>query len=175
MKKSARLLYLITLISVLVACGSTPSGGDEPGGQALRASPAATARQATSPPTPPATVVEPTATLTAEPTAGAPTAETPTAAAPTATNTLTAVPPTEVPVETPTEPSPKVPMSTSDVQRITATEAKSLLDSGEAMLYDTRSAAAYDAVHAAGALSFPEAEAAARFAELPTDKSLVFY
>jgi rhodanese-related sulfurtransferase len=61
------------------------------------------------------------------------------------------------------------------VQRITPAEAKSLLDSGEAVLYDTRSAGAYEALHAAGALSFPEAEAAARVGELPADKSLVFY
>ena len=68
-----------------------------------------------------------------------------------------------------------VPRSASDVQRITPAEAKSLVDSGEAVLYDARSAADYNALHASGALSFPEADAAGRFGELPADKSLIFY
>jgi rhodanese-related sulfurtransferase len=61
------------------------------------------------------------------------------------------------------------------VQRITPAEASSLLDGGEAVLYDTRSAGAYDALHAAGALSFPDADAARRLGALTTDKSLIFY
>ena len=85
------------------------------------------------------------------------------------------MPPTEAPAATPTEPAPAAPLSTDDVQRITPAEAKPLLDSGEAVMYDTRSAAAYNALHATGALSFPEADAAGRFGDLPADKSLVFY
>jgi rhodanese-related sulfurtransferase len=49
------------------------------------------------------------------------------------------------------------------------------VESGEGILYDTRSVEEYQALHAAGAVSFPEADMAARYAELPTDSALVFY
>lgn len=67
--------------------------------------------------------------------------------------------------------------SEEDVQRITPQEAKALLDDGEAMLYDTRSADAYEGQHAAGAISLPEEELPARFDELLDDSgtALVFY
>ncbi len=65
--------------------------------------------------------------------------------------------------------------SADDIQRITAADAKALQDSGDALIYDARSEAAYQQAHAAGAISFPAGEAAARSAELPADKSLVFY
>ena len=65
--------------------------------------------------------------------------------------------------------------SAEDVQRITPTEAKELFDEGEAVLIDARSAAAFEAAHASGAISLPAAEAAVRFNELPAGKSLVFY
>ncbi len=65
--------------------------------------------------------------------------------------------------------------STDEVQRITPAEVKPLLDSGQAILYDTRSAESYRTQHAAGAVSFPEADVGARFSELPDDKALVFY
>jgi len=63
--------------------------------------------------------------------------------------------------------------SANDVQRISPSEAKALVDSGEAVLYDTRSADAYQAQHAAGSVSFPEEEAAARIDELPDDGTAV--
>jgi rhodanese-related sulfurtransferase len=63
--------------------------------------------------------------------------------------------------------------SAEDVQRISPAEAKALLDSGEAVLYDTRSADAYQAQHAKGAVSFPEEEAAARIDQLPDDGTAV--
>jgi len=63
-----------------------------------------------------------------------------------------------------------------DVQRISPEEAKALLDSGEAMLYDARSAVAYQTQRAEGAVSFPETDAAARIDELPDDgTALIFY
>ncbi len=65
--------------------------------------------------------------------------------------------------------------SAEDVQRITPAEARPLLDSGQAILYDTRSAESYRTQHAAGAISFPEADVAARFNELADDKALIFY
>jgi rhodanese-related sulfurtransferase len=61
------------------------------------------------------------------------------------------------------------------VQRITVEEAKVLLDGGLAVLYDARSAEAYRAQHAVGAISLPEADVEARYGELPTDKALIFY
>jgi hypothetical protein len=65
--------------------------------------------------------------------------------------------------------------SAEDVQRITPADAKALLDSGEAVLYDARSAASNQKVHAAGAISFPDSEVAARSGEMPSDKSLIFH
>ncbi len=63
--------------------------------------------------------------------------------------------------------------STEDVQRISPREAKALVDSGEAVLYDTRSVDAYQAQRAQGAVSFPEEEVAARIDELPDDGTAV--
>jgi len=61
------------------------------------------------------------------------------------------------------------------VLRISPAKAKALVDDGRAVLYDTRSADQYRALHAAGAISFPEDQAAARFDELPDDLELIFY
>jgi hypothetical protein len=76
-------------------------------------------------------------------------------------------------------PSTDVPLVTpSDgvqLQFMTTAEAYSLVESGEGILYDTRSVEEYQALHAAGAVSFPEADIAARYAELATDSALVFY
>ena len=71
--------------------------------------------------------------------------------------------------------TPLVVRSAADVQCITPAEAKTLLDEGQAVLYDTRSAGSYHTQHAAGAVSFPEADVSARFSELPTDQALIFY
>lgn len=71
--------------------------------------------------------------------------------------------------------TPVVVRTGNDVQRITPAEAKALLNDGAAILYDTRSARSYRTQHAAGAISLPEADVAARFSELPTDKALIFY
>ena len=65
--------------------------------------------------------------------------------------------------------------SAGDVQRIAPADAKALLDDGTALLYDTRSLDEYRSQHAAGAISFPVGSEAARFSELPTDKTLIFY
>ncbi len=76
---------------------------------------------------------------------------------------------------TSTAPPPATVRRAADVQRITPAEARPLLDGGQAILYDVRSADSYRTQHAAGAVSFPEADVAARFGELPDDKALVFY
>lgn len=70
---------------------------------------------------------------------------------------------------------PMAVTSADEVQRINPEEAKALQDSGEAVLYDTRSAESYRLQHAAGAISFPEEELGARFDELPDSKDLIFY
>jgi len=61
------------------------------------------------------------------------------------------------------------------VQRLSAQEAQAKLGRGEAVLIDVRSKAAYDRLHAAGALSFPEAEIEAREGELPQGVLLILY
>jgi hypothetical protein len=72
-------------------------------------------------------------------------------------------------------PIPVAALTTDSVRRITLANAKALLDSNEAVLYDVRSVDQYQAQHAAGAISLPESEVAARLRELPTDKALIFY
>lgn len=46
---------------------------------------------------------------------------------------------------------------------------------GDALFVDARVKTEYDMGHIAGAISLPEGEAAARFAELPKDKDLILY
>ena len=75
----------------------------------------------------------------------------------------TGAPSTDVPLVTPSD--------DVQLQFMTTAEAYSLVG----ILYDTRSVEEYQALHAAGAVSFPEADMAARYAELPTDRALVFY
>jgi hypothetical protein len=79
----------------------------------------------------------------------------------------TGVPSTDVSLVTPSD--------GVQLQFMTTAEAYSLVESGEGILYDTRSVEEYETLHAAGAASFPEADMAARYAELPTDSALVFY
>ena len=79
----------------------------------------------------------------------------------------TSVPSTGVPSVTPGD--------DVQLQLMTTAEAYSLVESGEGILYDTRSVEEYQALHAVGAVSFPEADMAARYAELPTDSALIFY
>jgi hypothetical protein len=67
------------------------------------------------------------------------------------------------------------PSDDVQLQLMTTAEAYSLVESGEGILYDTRSVEEYQALHAAGAVSFPEAGMASRYAELPMDRALIFY
>ncbi len=69
----------------------------------------------------------------------------------------------------------EVGWSTDDVQRIGPSDAKSLMDRGEAVLYDTRDTEWYDREHAVGALSLPEQEVSAQADALPGDRALIFY
>jgi hypothetical protein len=72
-------------------------------------------------------------------------------------------------------PTPTVALTAGDLQLLTTAEAYALVSDGAALLYDTRSAEEYQTLRATGAVSFPEAEMAARYGELPTDGSLIFY
>jgi hypothetical protein len=62
-----------------------------------------------------------------------------------------------------------------DVPRVALQEAQDKALSGQAVLVDVRSKSSYDKSHAAGAISVPEAEMAARKDELPRDKELILY
>lgn len=75
------------------------------------------------------------------------------------------------------KPSPSVVAQApaEEARRVTVEELKKLLDSGKAVVYDTRAKAAYDAEHIKGSLSMPSNEVADRAGELPKDKTIVFY
>ena len=75
------------------------------------------------------------------------------------------------------KPSPSVVTQApaEEARRVTAEELKKMLDSGKAVVYDTRAKAAYDAEHIKGSLSMPSNEVADRSGELPKDKTVVFY
>lgn len=62
-----------------------------------------------------------------------------------------------------------------DVPRVSPQETQQRLEQGQAVLVDVRDKARYDAAHAAGAISIPEAEMAARLSELPRDKEVILY
>jgi hypothetical protein len=169
MNRLSWFLFLTSLAVLLAGCGPAATETVQVE-HASTATPAAVAEQPTATNTRPPVTDEPTATATsAEPTI------TKTPVQTTREATPTSAPPTEAPLTKAPSATPSGGLTAVDVQRITPAEASSLMDSGEAVLYDTRSAPAYNALHAVGALSLPEAEVPARFAELPADKSLVFY
>jgi hypothetical protein len=178
MKRMERIMVLGSLVVMLVGCGA-PDAQPQQAEEATRAAPEATvaALAPTSAPSPSAQ--EPAATSTPRPTAQEPSPTStplPATEEPTSTSSSppTATPTAPPPTLTPTA-VPLAVFSAGDIQRIVPAEAKALLDSGDAVLYDVRSKAEYQAQHAAGALSLPGASVAARFGELPADKSLVFY
>jgi hypothetical protein len=165
MKRRSWIPVLAGLVALLVGCGS-PEASTGPNQQALEATQAITAREpkptdTSSPPPLQPTSTEPLPTQTEEPIATA------TAAYPSPTAPPAATP---LPAET-----TAAELGSSDVQRIAAAEAWALLEQGSAVLYDARSAAQYQTLHAAGALSLPDTEIAQRVGELPPDKSLIFY
>jgi hypothetical protein len=65
--------------------------------------------------------------------------------------------------------------SADQIKRISAAEAKALLDRGEALIYDTRSAEAYQSKHIPQARSLPEGDVTQLASTLPKDKTLIFY
>lgn len=65
--------------------------------------------------------------------------------------------------------------SQDDVIRISAIEAIREVESGKAVLLDTRGAIDYDAQHAKGALSFPLADVETRLSELDSEQYYITY
>ena len=158
-------MVLISLVVPLVGCGASDVPSPQPE-QALQATPAASGETLASIVTSSPTVEEPSPTETLQPAVEEPTST---------STPLPTVPPTIAPPTVAPSVTPVVVPTVEDVPRITPAEAKELLDSGMAVLYDTRSEGQYRALHAAGALWFPASEMATRYGELPTDKSLIFY
>jgi hypothetical protein len=172
------MVVLASLILLVVSCGM-PSPETAQSEQAARDMPTITAEGSTPTKSPAPATAEPAATTTPSPAQENPTPThtlSPTAEEPTPTRTP---PPTATPTASPPTPSPTATaqaiLTGQDVQRITPADAKTLLDGGEADLYDVRSAAEYNTRHAAGARSFPDTDTAAGYGQLPTDKSLIFY
>ncbi|MHB1355565.1 MAG: rhodanese-like domain-containing protein [Anaerolineae bacterium] len=62
-----------------------------------------------------------------------------------------------------------------EINRIKVDEAKALVESGQAILLDVRTAESYASQHAAGAVLFPEAKELEFLSQLPKDKILIFY
>ena len=61
------------------------------------------------------------------------------------------------------------------IRRMGPAELRALVEGGRVVIYDTRSKMSYEQEHIRGALSMPHEEVAAREAEFPRDKTLVFY
>jgi ABC-type uncharacterized transport system auxiliary subunit len=75
------------------------------------------------------------------------------------------------------KPSPSVVAQApaEEARRVTVEEARRMLDSGKAVVYDTRAKSAYDQEHIKGSLSMPSNEVGDRTGELPKDKTIIFY
>jgi rhodanese-related sulfurtransferase len=67
------------------------------------------------------------------------------------------------------------PAAMADGDRIEATEAKQVVEKGQALVVDVRSKDAFNSGHIEGAISLPLAEIDARLGELPKDKMIVTY
>ncbi len=148
-------LLLLTLVALLLA---SCRAGDIPSPAAVVANPTNPAPVGDYP-----SPVNPTAPKGPAPTSALPAGP----VKPAPTNAQPSQPtPTGVPTAQPTQ---------DPVRRITAAEAKSLFDAGQAILVDARAKAAYDQKHITGAISMPSGEVATRYTELPTDKQVIFY
>jgi hypothetical protein len=61
------------------------------------------------------------------------------------------------------------------IRRVGPAELQQMVESGRAVIYDTRSRASYEQEHIKGALPMPFDEVASHTGDLPRDKTLVFY
>jgi predicted sulfurtransferase len=68
-------------------------------------------------------------------------------------------------------PAADLPISESDIPRVTAEEAKAAVDAGEAVIVDVRDVSSYEPEHVAGALSIPLADIEEDPASVPLDKA----
>nr|AOR51025.1 hypothetical protein [uncultured bacterium pAX1] len=66
--------------------------------------------------------------------------------------------------------APQIPQTEDAVPRVTVEEAKSAFEDGKAIIVDVRSAEAYAAGHAAGAISIPLANFENNIEDLSLDK-----
>jgi 3-mercaptopyruvate sulfurtransferase SseA len=66
--------------------------------------------------------------------------------------------------------TPQIPQTEDTVPRVTVEEAKSVLDSGKAILVDVRSVEAYAEGHAAGAMSIPLSQFEVNIENMSLDK-----
>jgi 3-mercaptopyruvate sulfurtransferase SseA len=66
--------------------------------------------------------------------------------------------------------TPQIPQTEDAVPRVTVEEAKSALNSGEAVLVDVRSVEAYAEGHAVGAMSIPLSQFEVNIEKLSLDK-----
>lgn len=70
----------------------------------------------------------------------------------------------------------QVPISASEVPRISVEELKERLDNGEEIVVvDTRSTSSYDIEHIPGAISMPSTNIESPLDELPLDQEIVLY
>ena len=75
----------------------------------------------------------------------------------------------------PPEPTTAAALPFPNVERISIDDTLALLESGDAVLIDARSEAAYVASHAVGAVSMPYQQVVDRVDELPEGVKWIFY
>jgi 3-mercaptopyruvate sulfurtransferase SseA len=63
----------------------------------------------------------------------------------------------------------------AEVRRVTAEDARRMVEAGRAILVDVRGADSFAAEHVAGAINIPEGEILSRKGELPKDKLVIAY
>jgi 3-mercaptopyruvate sulfurtransferase SseA len=91
------------------------------------------------------------------------------------------MPGAQAPIQTRPDPpaAPAAPATPADplaeAPRISAADAKKVLDAGQAVLVDVRSLDSWQEEHAKGAVSIPVNEIYARLGELPKDKQVIAY
>jgi hypothetical protein len=172
MRRTWSAVVLGSLIFLLTGCGGPAARPQNISGEAAVA---ALVPTSTPSPLPEERVATPSETPKAE---EPPPTSTPLAATEESTSTSTQPPsttPTLAPATAAPSAIPLAALTVDEIPRIPPAEAKALLDSDRAVLYDVRSTAEYQAQHAEGATSLPGASVAARYGELPTDKGLIFY
>jgi hypothetical protein len=165
--KSRGFVLVLLLVAALVAsaCSSdVGTGGDDV--RPLATAPVSVRMAQVRTSTPTAAVQASTPTVAVQ--ASTPTADVAAtrAARPTAT---------WVPLITPSPTSERGLPSRADVPRIGIAEAKAKMEAGEAIMVDVRSPATYEQSHIAGAISMTGSQVDQQYAELPTDKLIVFY